>query len=108
MKFFLRFFANLLFFISLFLFYFIPVWILVSSLFTFMAFLFLVPFYMSIWVVLRLICQALLKSQQLEDRHVRRLERAIISNTRALKYNFYLSLPILFLYLGYLNHRGKI
>lgn len=107
MKILMTFFANFIFFISLFLFFFMPVWILVSSFFTFMAFLFLVPFYMPIWVVLRLICQALLKSQQLEKVHILRLERAIKFNTRALKYNFYLSLPVLLLYLGYFSHRGK-
>ena len=70
-----------------------------------MAFLFLVPFYMPIWIVLRWLSRKLKTSPLLETAHQNKLDRAIAFNTRALKYNFYLSIPIAFLFLGYLRKK---
>lgn len=101
-------FADIVSFVSIFLFFVMPVWILVSSFFTFMALLFLVPLYVPIWIVLRIVCRALIKSPVMDERRILRLERAVRYNTRALKYNLYLSIPVLFLFFGYLHGLGKI
>lgn len=108
----MRLLAHLLFLITLFLFCMMPFWILISSFFTFMVGLFLVPLYIPLWIVLRSCCRFLLKAFQDNDatdiKSIQRLERAIRLNTRALKYNIWLSIPVLFLFLGYMHGRGKI
>ncbi len=103
----LVFLTHALYWVSAFLFYIMPLWIVVSSFFTFMAFLFLVPLYMPIWLVLRWISRKLKTSPLLDEQHQQKLNRAIVFNTRALKYNFYLSIPIVILFLGYLSKMAK-
>ena len=106
-----RFLAYFLFWVTRILFWIMPFWIVISSFFTFMAGLFLVPFYIPIWIILRMCCRVLLKHIQVMDtsvnKSIHKLESAIRLNSRALKYNLYLSLPVSILFLGYMVGRHK-
>jgi hypothetical protein len=94
--------------ITLLLFWLMPAWIAVSSLFTFMAGFFLVPLYVPVWVILRWFCRVLLESEDLPNNLVPILEKSVLRNSRALRYNVILSIPAIFLFIGYLARRGAI
>jgi len=100
--------ARVLYVLTWFLFLVMPVWIFVTSFFTFLAGFFLVPFYVPIWVVLRWLCRLLLTSRNLRESLVPMLQKSVLRNTRALRYNLILSIPAIILFIGYLAGRGAI
>jgi hypothetical protein len=100
--------ARVLYVLTWLLFLGMPVWIFLSSFFTFLAGFFLVPLYIPIWVILRWLCRLLLSSRNLRGSLVPMLQKSVLRNTRALRYNVILSIPALVLFVGYLAGRGAI